>query len=209
MQQFHPNFFDSEQMLRPYRTTEYGLPENKPSGNPFLYTAYLLKLMEKTNSGSYGWGELYQNMINKKFKTKESISHDEMTGLCCSKLDFEIWYSRCWYRPEVFLYWYGNQKVSGYLYILSTILLPILFLKMIITCAIKEKAENGLPETDGPLQAWLICESFRFKRVGKICMWLNKKHFGEYPLSEMFTMAFNRDADHPCRLLAMKLEGVM
>ena len=200
MAQFHPDFFDLESMLRPYRTTEYGLPESKASGNPFLYTAYYVLLLRRT--GDLSWSDIVDLMVKKRDKKNESISHDEMTGLCCMKELKKIWYSRCWYRPELFLYWHSKRFIIG------TILLPILFVKIILTCAIKEKAKNGLPETDGPLQAWLICESFAFKKVGKICMWFNKKHFGEHPLSKMFTIAFNRDADHPCRILSMKLEGI-
>ena len=187
-------------MLRPYRTTEYGLPENHLSGNPFIYTAYLIRLLKKTHGHSFFF---WDYMILKYKKIHHSISHDEMTGLCCSDVNFKIWYSRCWYRTELFLYWHSKRFIFG------TIFLPILFIKMILTCAILQKSSNGLPDTDGPLQAWLICESFGFKTIGKICMWFNKKHFGEHPLSKMFTIAFNRDADHPCRLLAMKLEGVL
>lgn len=198
MEQFHPDFFDSEGMLRPYRTTEYGLPENKPSGNPFLYTAYLYRLCVLSG---YFPDRLWDCAVIKSKNISTSISHDEMTGLCCMNIEFKIWYSRCWYRTELFLYWHSKK------FLLGTILLPILFLKMILTCAILQKAPNGLPDTDGPLQAWLICESFGFERVGKICMWFNEKNFGENPLSKMFSTAFNRDADHPCRILSRRTDG--
>ena len=44
---FHPNFFDTRGLLRPWRHTEWGEDEILDAFNGELYTAYLITLLKK------------------------------------------------------------------------------------------------------------------------------------------------------------------
>lgn len=205
--EFNPGFFDKDGLLRTRRITEYGVSETKDAFNGLIHSSYLKTLLLKNNWKAYS--SFFRSSIANAYRQGDkNISHDDMTGVVCATIFPEdIKWSRYWYRTEAFLYLY----CAGHKW--AKLFFPILWLKMIGTCAIKEKAKNGLPETDGPLQAWLICENFSFKRVGKICEFFNKINFGKKCLSNMFQIRFHGNeftdnADHPCRVVSRLIDGV-
>lgn len=206
--EFHPIFFDKDGLLRPHRTTEYGLPEYKDAFNGMTYTSYLITLL-RLHGRYFSMIPDYKERMKLKYLADGEDgdwSHDDLTGMCCQGiyLSFIDW-KRVFYRAEVFLYLASKgHKWARYFF-------PILSVKMIWSCCIKKTAKNGMPRTDGSLLAWNILENFgeHFKITKKICHWGYRRCFGENYLTKMFSIKFNVDADHPCRITAMKIEGLI
>lgn len=207
---FHPNFFDTRGLLRPWRHTEWGEDEILDAFNGELYTAYLITLLKKL--GYVNEAKSFTEKIKTAYVKDKSYSHDDTTGLVCSGIRPVFHLSRYWYRTELILYTFFRFHFSPFIlapFWAVSMMIP-LYVKMIFSCWNQTKTVHGEIETDGKLIAWLICESFPilFFPVKWICYLGIKKHFGEDWLSKLMNIKFNRDADHPCRLMAAEYDNL-
>lgn len=201
---FNPAFFDENLLLRSRRWTEYNVEEKRQAFNGLIYGAYFITLMMK--NGKYSF-EKYLISIKRYYAENKDFSHDDMTGVVSLHITPEkIKWSRYWYRTEAFLYLFR----SGHKW--ARLFFPLLSLKMIYSCATKNKSKNGSWDTDGPLLAWVIYENFpeHFKNTAKICNYFLKKHFGDRFLEVIFEIKFagnkySTNEDHPNRILSRML----
>lgn len=210
MIEFHQNFFDRQGLIRPWRHTEWGDDETLDAFNGELYTAYLVMLLKKR--GHEDEAKSFAEKVKTAYVKDKSYSHDDTTGLVCLGIRPVFHLSRYWYRTELILYTFFR------IHFIPLIVFPFwalfmmlpLYLKMIISCWSYTKTIHGEIETDGKLIAWLICESFPilFFPIKWICYAGIHHHFGNDWLSKLMSIKFNRDADHPCRILAGEYDNL-
>lgn len=126
------------------------------------------------------------------------FSHDNMTGVVCASEVFGwpwlYYYSDQFIHPRDLIFYNWSKSQS----FLSWLLLPIVSITMIISCAQTYKTRNGrkIVKTDGKLLTLMRCLSHDMNLTLKVCTWLMSRN-EKFQCWEKVANRYFQDSEHP------------